>query len=142
MGAGIYEVTIFSLDDLVVLGTSYSLEVDVGPVDAKSSFAYGPGLSYGKSGVQNFFMIQTRDSYQMSVQVISTRCDLPEVRTEKQKINIESKPGNNLTLSFRGKRTSEINVGLSTLMDLQLSLESIPTISTVSITSDGSSVFL
>ncbi len=74
------------------------------------------------------------------MQVFSTWCDIPEIVMEKQKINIRTHPGNNFTLTFLGNRTIQITVGLSTLVDLQRALQSIPTISSVSVTSDRSSI--
>ena len=135
---GMYELSVFS-DGALVSGGSYSLEAVNGGPRASSSTVSGVGLKAGVAGETSTFKIQIRDGRRPEVQAVVAAAEVIDFINEKQQIYVQTNSGGNFQLEFRGLRTSEIEVGVSTLDDLGSALEALSSVGVVSVTSDGTS---
>lgn len=123
---GSYDVTVTSLSGSVVSGSSHTIQVVNGPLDASSSFAFGQGLVSGTAGEMLSFQLQARDSRRQDVQAIRFSLELFDLVHEVQRIQINS---GSFSLKFRGKSTKTLYVGNDTVGNLFQALEELPTIS-------------
>jgi hypothetical protein len=135
---GIYELSVWSGSTLVS-GSSHTLEVGNGSVQASSSSAYGEGLKGAVAGERASFEVVIRDKRQSEVQSIIASGTVIEFVNEVQRLSILANSGESFRIDFRGQTSEEIIVGLSTIDDLEMVLEELVTIGEVSVTSDGSS---
>ena len=135
---GIYELSVWSGSTLVS-GSSYTLEVGNGSVQASSSSAYGEGLKRAVAGEQVSFEVVIRDKRQSEVQSIIASGTVIEFVNEVQRLSVLANSGESFRIDFRGQTSEEIVVGVSTIDDLETILEELVTIGEVSVTSDGAS---
>lgn len=134
---GTYEVSVLSPAGSLVSESTYTIEVENGAVHPTSSIAMGQGLISGTARKEFSFSLQTRDQRQTEVQAVKISADIINVINEVQTIEVTANQREIFTLSFRGKHTNDIRVGTSSVTDLKYSLEYLPTITTVSITTSG-----
>jgi len=131
---GTYSLTIENKGSLISDQT-FTVIVDSGSIHASSTNAYGHGLEKARAGEESSFFIQMRDRRSFEVQVISlTTVSIPQIN-EVQEIHIMSVSGSTFQLMFRGERTSPLKVGFTSLSDLKVALESLPSCGNVSISS-------
>jgi len=136
---GTYEVSVYSADALVS-GSSYTVEVIDGLVDPSTSFVSGQGLFSGIAGETFSFNLQTRDVRQSEVQAIKIDADVINIINEIQVIEVKTLLTNEFAIIFRGKVTNSIKVGISTVEDMKVSLESLLTLESVDVRSNSSSI--
>ncbi|KAL3774885.1 hypothetical protein ACHAW5_007303 [Stephanodiscus triporus] len=136
---GTYELSVFSATTLVS-GSSYTVEVENGTPQASSSSAVGRGLEAGVAGEESSFEVRIRDVRQSEIQSIKTTAVVIDFVNEKQRLKVQSNFGQVFQIEFRGQKTSNIEVGLTTLSDVADALEALDTIGQVIVSSDGSSV--
>ena len=136
---GIYELRVFSGNSLVS-GSSYTIEVANGAPQASSSSASGVGLETGVAGEASSFEVTVRDRRQSEIQSIVTSAAVIKFINEVQRVKLMSNVGETIHLEFRGQRTVNLEIGLSTISDISDALEALSSIGNVAVTSDGSDV--
>ncbi|KAL9189871.1 hypothetical protein ACHAXT_009546 [Thalassiosira profunda] len=136
---GLYELSVFSGTDLVT-GSSYTVEVANGAVEASSSTASGDGLATGIAGEESTFEVSVRDRRRPEIQTIKTSATAIDFINEVQQVQVLSNAGESFQLEFRGQQTSAIEVGSTTLSEIVDALEALATVGQVDVTLDGSSV--
>lgn len=135
---GTYDLTLRTIDNSIISGTSYTIEAVNNVVQATSCTAHGQGLISATAGEPSSFQIQTRDSRRPEVQSIRTSFITGDFVNEIQRIEIESANGAFFDLTFRGERSSQILVGSSSIFDLKNALENLASIDSVMLTTSGS----
>jgi hypothetical protein len=136
---GTYDLSVFS-GDILVSGSSYTIQVTNGPPQASSSFAYGLGLQTGMAGEQSSFEVQVKDSHQPEIQSIVASGTVIDFVNEIQRLEVVSSYGSTFQLDFRGQETANIEVGVSTLQQVKDALEALTSIGEIAVTSNGASV--
>lgn len=136
---GTYELSVFTGSTLVS-GSSYTIEVSNGTPQASSSYAVGLGLETGVAGEASKFEVYVRDRRQSEIQSIMTSATVIEFINEVQRVRLISNAGETFHLEFRGQKTVDLEIGVSTLSDVTNALESLPSIENVDVTSDGSNI--